>query len=269
MDGAIGFVVAHGDTVDRARLSWLRTGATPQAEILANAEIGQAPDGGWPAFWGGEVASVDATCFRLAELDDLGALDAPVAARALRWLAAIQRPDGTWEEHASLAAEAPAWALPGDPEARLYLTAVAGFWLAVADAHGRPAYARLDVPAKFTTALRAAAEFVVGRLQPDGTWPSFLATGWYAAALLHDQAYFYEAARVQYVLGDRLPGMSPADVAQLAAALRRVSTGDDYWLLDAARKRLAETQRTDGGWDSDEGPIFDVHATLTAIRACR
>jgi hypothetical protein len=74
---------------------------------------------------------------------------------------------------------------------------------------------------------------------------------------------------MQFVLSDRLPGMSPADVASMAAALRRVNVGVDAWLLEAARKRLAATQRTDGGWDSDEGPAFDVHTTLAAIRACR
>jgi hypothetical protein len=73
---------------------------------------------------------------------------------------------------------------------------------------------------------------------------------------------------MQLVLGDRLGDMTPADVASMAAALRRVNLGDD-WLLQNARKRLGQTQRTDGGWDSDEGPVFDVNTTLTAIRACR
>ena len=70
------------------------------------------------------------------------------------------------------------------------------------------------------------------------------------------------------MLGDRLPDMAPADVASMAAALRRVNLGDD-WLLQSARKRLAETQRSDGGWDSAEGPIFDVNTTLTVLRAYR
>jgi hypothetical protein len=269
IDAAIGYVVAHGDPVERARLSYLRTGATPSPQVLDRIGAGQTPAGGWPASGDGSVASIDATCFRLAELDDLGALHTPAADRALQWLVDVQRPDGTWEEDQALAAEAPSWAMPGDPEARLYLTAVAGFWLTVAEAARRPRFAPQDGSGPYAPALRAAAQFVTGRLLPDGTWPSFLATGWHAAGLLHDQALFYEAARVQYVLGDRLPGMSPADVAAMAAALRRISTGDDYWLLDAARKRLTETQRSDGGWDSDEGPVFDVHATLTAIRACR
>src|SRR5688500_9280608 len=103
MDGAIGFIVARGDVVDRARLSWLRAGTPPQAEILANAEMGQSPEGGWPAFWADDVSSIDATCFRLAELDDLGALSRPAARKALDWLANRQRADGTWEEDKSLA----------------------------------------------------------------------------------------------------------------------------------------------------------------------
>jgi hypothetical protein len=102
----------------------------------------------------------------------------------------------------------------------------------------------------------------------DGTWPSFLAAGWHLAGLLHGEQLFYEAARVQLVLGDRLGDMSAADVAAMAAALRRLDLGDD-WLLRSAYKRLTETQRTDGGWDSDEGPVFDVNTTLMAIRACR
>ncbi|GIF12217.1 prenyltransferase/squalene oxidase repeat-containing protein [Actinoplanes teichomyceticus] len=264
IDAAIGYVVAHGDPVERARLSYLRTGQPAPEEVVARIAGGQMPEGGWPASAEGQVPSIDATCFRLAELDDLGSLQGPVVERALNWLAGAQRPDGTWQEHESLAGEAPAWALPGDPEATLYLTSVAGFWLTAAAVETDPYQTR----GRYRDVLAAAAGFVVSQLRPDGTWPSFLAVGWHAAGLLHQQQYFHESSRVQMVLGERLPDMSPADVASMAAALRRVNLGDD-WLLRNARKRLAETQRTDGGWDSNEGPIFDVNITLTALRACR
>ena len=269
IDAAIGYVVAHGDLVERARLSWLRTRATPPQRILDRIEHGQLPAGGWPATGDRAIPSVDATCFRLAELDDLGALHSPAGVRATEWLAGAQRSDGTWEEDASLAAEAPPLAMPGDPEARLYLTSVAGYWLTVAAADSRPAYGNPDDTGPYATALRSAAAFVIGQLQPDGTWPSFLAAGWHAAGLLHGRQFFYESARMQYVLSDRLPGMAPADVASMAAALRRIGVATDDWLMVSACKRLAETQRTDGGWDSAEGPAFDVNTTLTAIRACR
>jgi hypothetical protein len=262
MDGAIGFVVAHGDAVDRARLSYLRTGAIPSEDILTTAEIGQAPEGGWPARWAAEVASIDATCFRLAELDDLGALGRPAARRGLDWLASRQH-NSMWEEDDSLAGEAPSWAKPGDPEARLYLTANAAFWLTVSD---------LDAGwggGRYGALLRPAAQAIAAHIGVDGSWKSFLVSAWLSAAVLNRQDMFYESARIQIMLGDRLSQMSPADVASMASALRRVGIAVDDWLLTAARRRLAETQRSDGGWPSDDGAAFDVHTTLTAIRATR
>jgi hypothetical protein len=255
VDAAIGFVVARGDQVDRARLSWLRSGIAPAPDVLALAESGQLPGGGWPANSFGTVPSIDATCFRLSELDDLGVLDGEPAQRALAWIAGRQRPDGMWEEDAALAGDAPDWLQPGNPEARLYLTANAGYWLAVG---GSPAR---DVVARATQAFRAA-------LRDDGTWPSYLATGWLGGALLYHAEWFYEAAQVQVVLAERVPEMDPADVADLAAVYRRVGMSGDDWLLVAARKRLTETQRSDGGW-LNEDDALEVHTTLTAIRALR
>lgn len=268
-DAAIGYVVAHGDPVERARLSYLLKRSTPLQEALDRIERGRAAGGGWPASDDAPVASVDATCFRLAELDDLGALHSPAGRKALDWLASVQAPDGTWQEDPALAAEAPPWAMPGDPEARLYLTAVAAFWLTAADNDVRPEYPDPDKPSRYADHLAAAARFIVGELHADGTWPSFLAAGWYAAGVLHEQQFYYESARVRLVLGDRLPGMSPADAASMAAALRRVPPGSDEWLVQAARKGLGESQRTDGGWDSADGPVFDVNTTLAVIRAYR
>ena len=126
IEAAVGFVVAHGDAVDRARLAWLTSETEPTEEILDKVESGQAVKGGWPALWDSRVASIDATCFRLGELDDLGALDRPLARQALAWLASRQQEDGLWEEDAALAGIAPSWARPGDADAQLYLTVNAG-----------------------------------------------------------------------------------------------------------------------------------------------
>ncbi|HEX6683255.1 MAG TPA: prenyltransferase/squalene oxidase repeat-containing protein [Candidatus Limnocylindrales bacterium] len=255
LDAAIGFVVAKGDSVDRARLSYLRTGGMPGEEMLQACEAGQTLTGGWPAFDGGRIPSIDATCFRLAQLDDLGALGRQPARSALHWLASRQRPEGTWQEDETLAADAPPWARPGDPEATLYLTANASFWLSVSG----------DYP---DAALRAA-EVIRDSLKPDGSWPSFLVTGWLGSSVLYKQQMFYEAARMQVVLTDRMAELSAGDAAWLAASLRRVGVSQDDWTLTAARRRLAETQRSDGGWTSDDGDPFDVNVTLQAIRGCR
>ena len=47
IDAAIGYVVAKGDAVDRARLAYLRSGIAPSADILAKVEGGQTAEGGW------------------------------------------------------------------------------------------------------------------------------------------------------------------------------------------------------------------------------
>jgi len=270
LDAAIGYVVAHGDAVDRARLSWLCSNTPPPDDILDKAEVGQARKGGWPAFWNSHVASIDATCFRLAELDDLGALDRPAGRLAVGWLAGRQRPDGMWEEDQSLATSAPPWARPGDPEARLYLTANAAFWLAVASQEaesGRHHYEPEPEADQYAATVTRAAEAFRASLRPDGSWPSFLAAGWLGAAVLYHLGWFYEAAQIQVILAERVPGMSPADCAWMAAALRRVGMNRDDWLMVTAFRRLTETQRVDGGWPSDDGDAFDVHTTLGAIRA--
>jgi hypothetical protein len=268
IDAAVGFIVARGDAVDRARLSSLRTGVPAPEEILAHVENGQTDSGGWPAQWGGEVASVDASCFRLAEIDDLGGLRRPAAVRALDFLANRQRSDGFWEEDFSLADSAPPWARPGDPEARFYLTANAGFWLAVSSGD---AVASGDVEGRVLYAgpLDRANRAIVGSLTDDGAWPGFLISGWLAAALLHRTGSFYESARICMLLRERVPTLSAADVAWLVAALRRMGVGvaGDDALIGAGQARLSDLQRSDGAWPSEDGETFDVHTTLTALRA--
>jgi hypothetical protein len=270
LDAAIGYVVAHGDAVDRARLSWLCSNTPPPDDILDKAEVGQARKGGWPALWNSHVASIDATCFRLAELDDLGAIDRPAGREAVEWLASRQRPDGMWEEDPSLASTAPPWARPGDPEARLYLTANAGFWLAAASPGarvGRHHFGPEPEDNRYAETVTRAAEAFRASLRPDGSWPSFLPAGWLGAAVLFHLGWFYEAAQIQVILAERVPEMSAADCAWMTAALRRVGMNKDDWLMVAAFRRLSETQRGDGGWPSDDGDAFDVHTTLAAIRA--
>ena len=265
VDAAIGYVVAHGDSVDRARLSYLRSGAMPSIDILEKAEFGDLPDGGWPALSSSAIPSVDATCFRLGELADLGALNRPAAKAALAWLARSQYPEGYWQEHESLGAVAPPWAMPGDPEATVYQTVQAAYWLAVS-APPQRVYSEEPDYEYFPNVVLAGEAFKT-TLAPNGAWPSYLAAGWLGCALLYHLGSFYESAQMQVILAERVRDMSPSDVASLTASLRRVGLSQDDWLLQSAYRRLTDTQRHDGAWESDDGPAFDVHSTLVAIRA--
>jgi hypothetical protein len=267
IDAAIGFVLARGEAVDRARLAHLRTGTAPGAVVYDQLERGQTPAGGWPAKPGEHLASVDATCLRLAELDELAGLSRPAAKKALRWLAAVQRLDGCWEEDRALARSAPPWATPGDPEARFYLTASAAYWLCLGDSDARES--DLGTRSPYATGIDRAADAIRTSVDETGGWPGFLASGWLAGAVLQRTGWFYEAARIFVTLADRVPTLSAADAASLVASLRRAGIPPEEPLLVAARERLSLTQRPDGAWPGDDDPAFDVQTTLTALRALR
>jgi hypothetical protein len=267
LDAAIGYVVARGDAVERARLSHLRTGTPPPAEILDQLERGQTTTGGWPAQGDETVASIDATCFRLGELDDLAGLGRPAARHALRWLAARQRLDGCWEEDPELAAYAPPWAMPGNPEARFYLTVNASYWLAVATADDDPGATEPSGP--YETALTRAARAILDSVDDHGAWPGFLVSGWLAGAVLHRTGWFYESARMFVALGDRAATMSASDAAQMTVALLRAGVSAEDSLIATARQRLSDLQRPDGAWPNEDDPAFDVQTTLAALRALR
>ena len=126
IDAAVGFVVARGDAVDRARLSWLRTGTPPAAEIFAAR--GEGTDARRRlARPGRRRCGIRRRHLLPARRTRRPRGPEPAAAvRALDWLAARQRLDGCWEEDAALAARRRRGHGPGDPEARFYLTANAG-----------------------------------------------------------------------------------------------------------------------------------------------
>ena len=270
IEAAIGFVVARGDQVDRARLSWLRSELPPPPGRVAKVEMGQSAEGGWPAFWGGDVPSIDATCFRLAELDDLGALDRPAARAALAWLASRQRPDGTWQEDEALADTAPPWAHAGRPGGG-----------ALPDRQRRLlAGGRRSAPEPATVAAGQPVRRG-GRAGHPGV-PGGAAAGRHLAVvpgrrlarrrrMLYHTGWFYEAAQIQVMLRRTHAGHERRPMSR---GWRRRCAGpgcptEDFVLEAALASASAETQRTDGGWASDDGDAFDVHTTLAAIRGVR
>lgn len=114
------FVEATGDELERARAAALADGDPARPEALAEVAKAQTSDGGWPAFWSGGRSSLDATCFRLAQLEDVAPAGDELAGRALAFLASRQLDDGGWQEAEPLAGSPPLWVAPGDEAARLW-----------------------------------------------------------------------------------------------------------------------------------------------------
>lgn len=167
---AIDFVRSHGTSVEQARLNLLLGSHEGISEAINELGQGQRPDGGWAPFWAEDRSSVDATCYRLAQCEQLGPTKHTMIQKAVAFLVSRQRPNGAVEEQLDLASLAPPWAVPGDLAAQIYLTANAGYWI------------RYDQPE--SPALSSIQQFLMSHVSPQGKVPSFLHTHWLTAGLL-------------------------------------------------------------------------------------
>jgi hypothetical protein len=256
LEKAVQFVERAGDGVECARLGYILHGLEAPEEIAGRLLGGQRVDGGWAAFWAPDTSSLDATCYRLAQADQLGlGATIPAVRAGLMFLRERLRPDGSWEEDESVAQVAPPWAQPGNQEARLYLTANCGYWLARASGFEGPA--------------ERAAGYLEGHLEANGRLPSYLHAHWLAAGLWLRLGRDEPAGRVIGYLDGRLPDLAASNLAWLVTALRLAGAPANHPTVEKAASLLERTQQPDGRWQSEDGPSRDVHATLEALQALR
>ncbi len=259
-DRAVAFVREHGDELDNIRLDELiGDGAVLSHEQELRFLAGQRADGGWPPFWAPDYSSLDATCFRLAQGEDLLPLNHPAFLRAISLLRSRQRPDGSWEEDESVRELAPPWAVPGELAPRLYVTANCGWWLAKATVSGR--FVTSD-----QTAARAGA-YLEQHLARDGSLPSFLHAHWLAAGLwirlgrndLADRTLDYLATRID----DTVPSGA---LAWMLTTLGGLDISTEHPLIRRAIAQMIAQQRADGSWTSEDEPDRDPYVTVEALR---
>ncbi len=251
---AIQFVREHGSAVEQARLDFLLKGEPAPAWIVAEFISTRRQDGAWSPFWAPDYSSADATCFHLAQAQQLGIpMAAPEIVPALDFLAGRQKGDGSWEEDPSIADAAPPWAKPGDPAATLYLTANCGYWLAA--------------PGDRPQQAARAGSYLEARLAEDGRFPSFLQTHWLAVGLWHRIGRLEPAGSVAGYLESRLGELSAHDLTWMVTTLRSAGLPADRPPIAGGSAKLADLQQDGGRWRSDDGPDFDVHVTLEALFA--
>jgi Squalene-hopene cyclase C-terminal domain len=255
VESALAFVAHQGNNVEQARLGYLLAQEAPSQAVISQLLAGQRDDGGWSPFWAQDYSSLDATCFRLAQAEQLGINHSHAAiTRAIQFLALRQQADGSWEEDTAAAAGAPRWVRPGDVAARLYLTANCGFWLAMSGEH--------DGATKAATYLQA-------RLDENGHMPSFPHTHWLAAGLWYRLNWQEPAERIARHLGQQLAELSASNLAWLIITLRCAGVPARHTVVDEAASLLEQNQHQDGRWPSEDGADWDVHVTLEALRARR
>lgn len=232
-DLAIAYVVQYGTEADHARLTrLLRPGGDPEPGA---------------AFWVNdpEPRTVDGSCFQLAQLEALGALDCPQVAEALAFLEKRQQADGTVTEPADLAGSLPSWTAAGDGQAVGYLTANAAFWLAVSGRTEPAGWAR-----------RALHDM----LDPGAGVRHYLITWWLAAGALWLAGERELTVSFMDELHGRRADLLPQMWAWLGVTLLIAGVPAGLRLPVAAREALRATQAPDGSWGEE------VRVTLEALR---
>lgn len=253
---AVKFVRERGGPVDLARLAYLLDKQPAGPSITSQLLALQRPDGGWEPFWAAGYSSLDATCFRLAQAESLGVGAAhPAIACAIQFLVHRQRPDGAWEESFSVVDQAPLWAKPGSLQARLYLTACCGFWVAVSG---------IDQSCEVN-----AAGYLQPYLTPEGRLPSFLHACWLACGLFYRLQRIENASMVLDYLASRLQELESSNLAWLLTTLLVAGYDPGESFLQTAGDRLEEFQAGDGSWPGEDGPDHDLHTTLESMRVLR
>lgn len=250
---AVQFIKQNGNEIEQARLSYVLSNAHPSAEVIAKLFADQRSDGGWSPFWADDYSSLDATCFRLAQAEQLGITESEIAVRrALDFLTQRQSSDGSWEEDIKVADSAPPWAKPGEASAKLYLTANCGLWLAL---WGNPD----DRTSK-------AAEYLQTYLDQDGHLPSFLHAHWLAGGLYH-KLNWQVSTRILEYLRSRINDLAASNLSWLITTMCAAGVPPRHPLLEEAALLLEQNQKDNEYWESEDGPSRNVHSTLEAIRA--
>lgn len=259
-DRAVAFVHEHGDEFDRVRLDLLvDNGRLPSPEQEQRFFAGQRPDGGWASFWAPDHSSIDATCYRFAQGEELIAFIDPAFARAANFLCSRQGKDGSWEEDEAVREVAPRWATPGALAPRLYLTANCGWWLANATLRG--IFVTTDEGAQ------RAGDYLERHLAQDGSLPSFLHAHWLAAGLWIRLGRNDVGNRVLDYLATRMSDSVPASsLAWMLTTLAGLGTSHEHPLIQKATALLISEQRADGSWASEDGPDRDPYVTVEVLR---
>lgn len=250
---AVSFVQSEGDALAQAKLAWIVEEIRPSYTATFQLFEDQRHDGGFAPFWAPDASSVDATCYRLAQAESLGLemTDKHMSA-ALRFLNAQQRPSGQISEDPRLADAAPPWAKPGIPQADLYLTANAGFWLAQTP--------NLQLSAK------DAAAYIKQFLKMDtGQIPTFLNGYWLTVGLWWLVGEREAAKLLLDHLQTRLEEMPASNLVWMLNTFRIAKIPKTQAPIPAAVARLMGMQEENGRFPSDEGQ--HIQLTLDALYA--
>lgn len=258
---SISFINTRGSEIEKARLLCILNGIRPAPNIHQGLYALQNVDGGFPfGMKRGNLSSINDTTVALWWLEELDLLNSPAGNQAVDYLLRIQKTDGSWDEDPRLAQyQLPSWIKPGDLHSRLFLSAYATYWLAIAGMTSLPAF-------------RSALHFLIRSQDKAGKFYGYLHTTWIATAvfLMAGQRYSSIASQGVERLSSR--ALSEWEDSQLAWALDCLCKGGLSRHVPLVRNFLAELlrrQKSNGSWASEDGEASAVGATLQALKVLK
>lgn len=153
----------------------------------------------------------------------------------------------------SIVDSCPPWVLPGNQQAKLYLTANCAFWIQY--------HLPQTIPAK------KAADFISSQLLNKGYIDSYQHTNWISAGLFSLLGRSDELAQTLEKLNRLYVDLSADNLVWMANTLILSGFSKDNVLLQNVVDRLIPLQTENGYWDSDDGEWQRIHITIEALRA--
>ncbi len=263
IEKAEGFVAAHGDEIEQARLATILHDHDPDDAIRRHLSDMQDPDGGY-AYWlpGKTMSTVCDTAFVLWWFDDLGIRTGKTVERAVEFLFAHQKSDGGWDEVEDLTTmDVPEFLVPGETRTRVWLTAYC--------AHLLMLFGFADSP----QCRGCPVDFLMANREPSGKLIGYLRATWDALAVFSrypaDNREPFKRALA--VIEDELtPSKWAASyLAWLVRALRDAALARDHPVVSQCLAVLSESQRPDGSWKPEDEETYAPGATIDVIRALK